>query len=104
MTFYYFFEKFLKKLKKSRKYEINSFREKDFLVEKNIFSKFKFGNNHVTTLGHLTSSSSSILDAPSNREVLIDKEYWIGPVLIPKFWQREKKKKWKQYKNYSHRN
>ena len=41
-------------------------------------------------------------DGP-NRVVTIDKEFWDGPSLIPRFYQRnEKYKKWQTYSNRSH--
>ena len=42
-------------------------------------------------------------DVGDNRRVLIDSNYWTGPKLIPKFWQRSKVRQWKTYQNHSHR-
>ena len=36
-------------------------------------------------------------DSGDNRRVLIDSNYWTGPSLIPKFWQRSKVRQWKTY-------
>jgi hypothetical protein len=42
-------------------------------------------------------------DTESNRNVQIDKEFWAGPSLIPKFYQRGNKTKiWSQYTNKNH--
>ena len=42
-------------------------------------------------------------DAGENRRVLIDSNYWAGPSLIPKFWQRSRVNEWKKYQNSAHR-
>jgi len=42
-------------------------------------------------------------DDEGNRLVWIDKTFWDGPTIIPKFYQRnEKYKKWQTYQNKNH--
>ena len=41
-------------------------------------------------------------DSDPNRLVLVDRKFWTGPTLIPKFYESDKKKIWEKYLNKNH--
>ena len=41
-------------------------------------------------------------DSEPNRLVVVDRKFWAGPALIPKFYEGDKKKLWAKYLNKDH--
>ena len=67
-----------------------------------LMKKYNVKKHMEAELPHFFHDITPYSDAGDNRRVLIDANYWEGPKLIPKFWQRSKVKQWQYYQNSSH--